>query len=42
MSNDIIKAETGSMVAIQGGVDPFAAFADLVAPKYILGKLLSF
>ena len=30
------------MVAIQGGVDPFAAFADSVAPKYILGKLLKF
>jgi hypothetical protein len=41
MLNEIVKTETNTSIAVQD-VDPFAAFADSIAPKYILGKLLKF
>ena len=39
--NDIIKA-TSTAVALADDADPFQAFADAVAPQYIVGKLLKF
>ena len=39
--NDIIKA-TNTAVALADDADPFQAFADAVAPQFIVGKLLKF
>ena len=39
--NDIIKA-TSTAVTLADDADPFQAFADAVAPQYIVGKLLKF
>ena len=41
MRNAIIKA-TSTAITIANDADPFQAFADAVAPQYILGKLLKF
>jgi hypothetical protein len=41
MTKEIIKT-TSTAVAIADDVDPFQAFADAVAPQYIVGKLLKF
>ena len=41
MTQEIIK-KTSTAVAIADDTDPFQAFADAVAPQYILGKLLKF
>jgi len=40
MNKAIIKATNA--VAIADDADPFDAFADAVAPQYIVGKLLKF
>jgi hypothetical protein len=40
-TNEIIKA-TNTAVALADDADPFQAFADAVAPQYIVGKLLKF
>jgi hypothetical protein len=41
MTKEIIKT-TNTTVAIADDMDPFQAFADAVAPQYIVGKLLKF
>ncbi|WP_161850223.1 hypothetical protein [Bradyrhizobium sp. CCBAU 051011] len=41
MTSEIIKATTAA-VALADGADPFQAFADAVAPQFIVGKLLKF
>jgi hypothetical protein len=40
--NQIVSVETPTNAIAITGVNPFEAFADAVAPKYILGKLLKF
>lgn len=39
--SEIVKA-TNTAVALPDDADPFQAFADAVAPQYIIGKLLKF
>jgi hypothetical protein len=41
--NEIVKVDqTNTAIAIADDIDPFEAYADLVAPSYIVGKLLRF